>query len=479
MKQSSGLKATNNKDIQEPIMAERIELLIQLLNNITIPSIVFEYISNKEADFEINDLKNFYTSFGEVIDFIIKDKISIVLYKTFFSANACKEFLLNENNFKDNMKKNFSVKWFDIEKDINILPNDLQKLFKDIHNKNIINLINYNKINISNTNENIINNINSKNNDININENFEYLNNNNINENFDLLNNNINNINNNNINNINNNNIINVNKINNNQIDYNIIGNQNSNNDYISPNLIMQYNQMKMNQNLLLNNINNNLNNINNNFNNNNQNLNLINYLSNLNELSNNMAMPSSINIPVFLNNQNNVDINNIKDVNNINNYQLNQNKNNIKQYINNNNQNIEEKNYGRYTCKYRILIPNDKDFQIARRLIGSKGYNMKKIVNECCKNSNNNKDNVKLRLRGKGSGFKEGIENKESDEPLHLCISAKNQEEMNKACKLVENLLNKIYEDYKIFCFKNKIIPTVNQIAIRIDGGNSLQKNK
>ena len=162
MKQSSGLKATNNKDIQEPIMAERIELLIQLLNNITIPSIVFEYISNKEADFEINDLKNFYTSFGEVIDFIIKDKISIVLYKTFFSANACKEFLLNENNFKDNMKKNFSVKWFDIEKDINILPNDLQKLFKDIHNKNIINLINYNKVNISNANENFINNINSK-----------------------------------------------------------------------------------------------------------------------------------------------------------------------------------------------------------------------------------------------------------------------------------------------------------------------------
>ena len=476
MKQSPDLKTLNNKDIQEPIMAEKIELLIQLINNITIPSIVFEYISNKEADFEINDLKNFYTSFGEVIDFIIKDKISIVLYKTFFSANALKEFLLNENNFKDNMKKNFLVKWFDIEKDINILPNDLQKLFKEIHNKNIINLINYNKINISNTNEKMINDINSNNNNINK-----------INENFDLLNNNINSI--------NNNNIININKVNNNQIDYNIIGNQNLYINYISPNQIMQYNQIKMKQPLILNNINNSINNkvnnninhnmnnnINNNSNKNIQNLNLINYISNLNELSNSMPI-SSINIPLFLNNQNNIEINNIMDkdlnINNINNYQYNQNKNNIKQYINNNNQNFEEKNYGRYTCKYRILIPNDKDFQIARKLIGSKGYNMKKIVNECCKNSNNNRDNVKLRLRGKGSGFKEGIENKESDEPLHLCISAKNQEEMNKACKLVENLLNKIYEDYKIYCFKNNIIPNVNQIAIRIDGGNSLQKNK
>ena len=102
----------------------------------------------------------------------------------------------------------------------------------------------------------------------------------------------------------------------------------------------------------------------------------------------------------------------------------------------------------------------------------------MKKILNEC-KNGNNNKDNVKLRLRGKGSGYKEGPENKESEEPLHLCISAKNQEEMSKACKLVENLLTKIYDDYKMYCFKKNITPVVNQLAIRIDGGNSSQKNK
>jgi len=32
----------------------------------------------------------------------------------------------------------------------------------------------------------------------------------------------------------------------------------------------------------------------------------------------------------------------------------------------------------------------------------------------------------LKLRLRGQGSGFKEGPDRKESNEPLHLCVSSK-----------------------------------------------------
>ena len=479
MKQSSCFNSSNNKDIKEPNTAKNIELLIQIMYNISIPSIIFEYISNKEANFEINDLKNFYTSFGEVIDFVIKDKKSIVLYKTFFAANACREFILNENNYKENMKNNFSVRWFDYEKDLSILPMEMQKLFKDIYNQNINNLKNndinknINKNKITNSNEYQINNINLDNN-ININ-NQNFINNNNIN--------------------INNNNI---------QSQFNIMDNQNSNINILSPNLINQYNQININQqqslnnnlnnnvinsNILNNNIINNIinnNNINNNINNF-QNLNLMNYISFLNELSNNITIPSQVNIPFFINNQNNnnsnnIGINNIKDedlnINNINNNEY-QDINNIqKQSYDNNNNNIEGKDYGRFTCKYQILLPNDKDFQIASRLIGYKGYNMKKIVNEC-KNNNNNKDSVKLRLRGRGSGYKEGLNNKESDEPLHLCISARNKEELNKACILVEDLLNKIYDDYKKYCTKNNIFPILKQLAIKIDCGYSLHKNK
>ena len=489
MKQTSCFKSSNNKEIKEPNTAKNIELLIQIMYKISIPSIIFEYISNKEANFEINDLKNFYTSFGEVIDFVIRDKKSIVLYKTFFSANACREFILNENNYKENMRKDFSVRWFDYDKDMAILPPEMQKIFKDIYNQNINNLKDndidiINMINIDDSNNNQINDINLDNNINNQN----YINNNN--------NNNIN------INNNNNNNII--------QNQFNIIENQNSNINFISPNLINNYNQININQPQLINNnnlnnniINNNIinnnfisNNLtnNNNINNNNiinnninniQNLNALNYISLLNQLSNNLAIPSQVNIPFIINNQdnNNIGINNINEmgininnINNNNNFYETQNDNQINN--NDNNQNREEKDYGRFICKYQILIPNDKDFQIASRIIGSKGYNMKKIINEC-KNNNNMKDSVKLRLRGRGSGYKEGLNNKESDEPLHLCISAKIKEGMDKACILVENLLNKIYEDYKKYCIKNNIFPIKNQIAVKIDSGYSLHQNK
>jgi hypothetical protein len=246
---------------------------------------------------------------------------------------------------------------------------------------------------------------------------------------------------------------------NNNQNSININGNsnQNSNNIYMQQNMMMQYNQMNMNQGISLNNINNIPQNI--------QNMHSIQNFGGIQ----NMMMSSPMNMPLFMN-QNMGGINNLMGMQ-LNNHQYNQNQ---KQF----NQNMEEKNYGKYTCKYEILIPNDKDFQVARRLIGSKGCNMKRILNECKQNNNIN-DNVKLRLRGRGSGYKEGPQNKESDEPLHLCISAKNQEEMKKACSLVDDLLNKIYDEYKKFCIKNNISPIAPQLANRIDCGNSLHKAK
>jgi hypothetical protein len=149
----------------------------------------------------------------------------------------------------------------------------------------------------------------------------------------------------------------------------------------------------------------------------------------------------------------------------------------NNKVKIVNNNNNNDEKNLGKYTCKYEILIANDKDFQIARRLIGSKGCNMKKIINKC--KSSGDGEGIKLRLRGKGSGYREGPENKESDEPLHLCISSKNPEEMKKACLLVDELLKVIHEDYKEYCEKNNVPPLNTQIATRIENKNFNYKGK
>jgi len=79
-----------------------------------------------------------------------------------------------------------------------------------------------------------------------------------------------------------------------------------------------------------------------------------------------------------------------------------------------------------KYTCRYDIQIPNEREFQVARRLIGAKGCNMKRIISQCSKNLPQVTEVVKLRLRGKGSGFKEGPKQEESKEPLHLCISSR-----------------------------------------------------
>ena len=362
----SSQKETNNENVPE-----KIELFIQQNENTTIPALVFEYLSKDNIDFENNDLKNFYEQFGEVEIHELNGKISVVLFKTFFSANTCKEFLQNEYNFKENMKKDFIVQWFDLEKNRNLISEETQKKFEEISKKNSVN-IKQNTLNPFINNNNII---------LNMNNQFILNNNKNIQNQFIQQN------------------ILNKNEIN---PQINLI---NKNNPLIMQNLY--FNGM-INKNIL--------------------------------------------------------------------NNSYNQNTN----YKNNNNIYEEKYNNGKLTCKYEILIPNDKDFQIARRLIGSKGCHMKKIIDECklIENNNNNNEIIKLRLRGKGSGYKEGPQNKESDEPLHLCISAKNQEGMKKACECVNELLNKIYDDYKKFCNKNGIVP-LPKIANKIDIGNNIVHNK
>ena len=92
------MKQVNNssiREIQDPIISQKIELYIQQSENITLPAIIFEYIGKENSDFETNDLKNFYEQFGEIEDFILNGKISVVLFKNFFFANTCRDFLEN------------------------------------------------------------------------------------------------------------------------------------------------------------------------------------------------------------------------------------------------------------------------------------------------------------------------------------------------------------------------------------------------
>ncbi len=109
-----------------------------------------------------------------------------------------------------------------------------------------------------------------------------------------------------------------------------------------------------------------------------------------------------------------------------------------------------------KYTCKYEIEVPNCSEFQVARRLIGPKGKNMKKIIETCAPESVYlDRDTIKLRLRGKGSGFKEGPFNEESRDPLHLCVSSKYYDTFQLACAEAERLIQSVYIDYELLMKK------------------------
>jgi len=110
----------------------------------------------------------------------------------------------------------------------------------------------------------------------------------------------------------------------------------------------------------------------------------------------------------------------------------------------------------GKYTCRFEIQIENDKEFQVARRLIGPKGCHMKKIVDTCSKGFTGPvQEVIKLRLRGKGSGFKEGPNQQESEEALHLCISSPFIDKYTTACELCKELIKGVYNEYAVFCEK------------------------
>ena len=97
-----------------------------------------------------------------------------------------------------------------------------------------------------------------------------------------------------------------------------------------------------------------------------------------------------------------------------------------------------------KYTCRFEIPIENDKEFQIARRVIGKSGANMKRIVATT---------DAKLRLRGRGSGYLEGYNRTESPEPLHLCVSAPTKEGYEEAVRKVSELLESIFREYQEYC--------------------------
>ena len=124
-----------------------------------------------------------------------------------------------------------------------------------------------------------------------------------------------------------------------------------------------------------------------------------------------------------------------------------------------------------KYICKFFIQIEKDNDFHVVKRLIGAKGSNIKRIIDYCSKSNNGYiSDSIKLKLKGKGSGYKERPYGRESEEPLNLYVTSKYLDIYKKGCSLVHELIINIYEEYKRYCERNGKIPISNLTIQKVE---------
>lgn len=101
-----------------------------------------------------------------------------------------------------------------------------------------------------------------------------------------------------------------------------------------------------------------------------------------------------------------------------------------------------------KHQCQFMINIEADNAFLVKGRLMGRGGSYMKDIVLKAG-------FGTKLRLRGRGSGFLEGPAEKESSDPLMLCVSAHTTDAYEEAKRLTIELIEGIYDDYHGFIAK------------------------
>lgn len=123
-----------------------------------------------------------------------------------------------------------------------------------------------------------------------------------------------------------------------------------------------------------------------------------------------------------------------------------------------------------KYVSRYIVQIENEKNFPVTKMIIGNNGMLLRTIIYENCIKYGDN--TTKIRLRGKGSGYKEGPNNEESKEPMELCISSLNVFSFLRCSNAIESILLRIYYQYylyqcKIYLENNKNNNNNNNLPI------------
>ena len=453
-------------------LCTKIENSLKKKYNFVIPAIQIEFAADSKIELIKEDLNKFFSLFGEISYInIVEDKSNAyILYKFYFSAMfayyAIRD-ILNINNDGQNFINSGNDEKIDVKLFMNKNGNE-----KEEDEKNI------NDYENNNNNANNFGNVYNMVTPVKSSLDFQFKGSNNFKEKISVLNN----FNNNNNNNNSNNDNVNTNKIN----YYQIINNNNNNsvnsfniNQKINPfsnNSNVNYSQQEKNEedyyesdnrNFMSNNTSNIINNNDSHFKNSNKKK-FTNNNNNFTNFNNNLDID-----PDFYFAQQRQILMNYMMMNYIQNYRykminimknkevyLNSKNNPYKEpKINFESFTLDHKNtinfntfsnreyIFKYVTNYNIQIENDDKFQVTKRIIGKNGFFLKKIIYESCIKYGDN--STKIRLRGKGSGYKEGKVFSESDEPLQLCVSSLNFPTYINCCNLVENLLKRIYKDY------------------------------
>lgn len=115
-----------------------------------------------------------------------------------------------------------------------------------------------------------------------------------------------------------------------------------------------------------------------------------------------------------------------------------------------------------KFTCKVEFDIDNDKEFRVSSKVIAV----ARRIWMEL---PHFQERGGKTRLRGKGSGFLEGADQKEADESLHLCISCRDQASFEEAVAMAVKEIQQIQRDF-IAYRKQKGLPVPKNLGCKVE---------
>ena len=128
-----------------------------------------------------------------------------------------------------------------------------------------------------------------------------------------------------------------------------------------------------------------------------------------------------------------------------------------------------------KYVSRYIVQIENEKNFPVTKMIIGNNGKLLRQILLDNCINCGDN--STKIRLRGRGSGYKEGPKNEESKDPMELCISSLNMLSYIRCSQAIENLLLQVY--YQYYVYQCNTLATDKKDEVNIDNMNGKKELK